>query len=160
MAVLEKEEVRELAAVAHTLRATKVIDFLTDYQVKAGGSVWSQAFSVDGYEHLNLFIEFPHESATAAGVDAWVDFGFLDSRGLLQMFNHQYINLEENASWPQKPQLCEVSGNNTWPPPGSAFTEGRYVIRVPILGPYATVAVMNQDMAHDRKISAWAYLVS
>jgi len=110
--------------------------------------------SVDGYRHLNVFVEFSQHADNEPPVDLGVVFAF-DAQGKLGA--RCYVNLEPNLPYPQRTNFVEVSGLGTWH--GSQQNISSYVARFPVLGPFVQVFVYNRA-DFDRTVSVWGYLVS
>lgn len=109
---------------------------------------------IDGYRHLNVFVEFDQREHDEPPVDLGVIFAF-DGAG--EMGARYYVNIEENVPSPQSVQIITVSGAGTWH--GSPHDRSSYVARFPVMGPFVEVFVYNRA-GHDRRVSVWGYLVS
>jgi len=134
---------------------TKVIKFMTDREVPANNGTSIPPYKgIDGYRHINIFVQFNQEAADEGPVDLGVMFAF-DASGA--MAARRYANLEENLPPPQSINFIEVSGSGSWH--GSQEKVSRYVARFPIMGPFVQVFVYNRAGVA-RKVNVWAYLVS
>jgi hypothetical protein len=133
---------------------TSVIKFMTDHDLPASVGISLPPYkSVDGYRHINIFVQFSQKATDEAPVDLGVVFAF-DDNGT--MGSRRYVNLEQNVPSPQSTNFIEVSGRGSWhgSPPISS-----YMARFPVMGPFVQVFVYNRA-AIKRKVSVWGYLVS
>ncbi len=147
-----RHDSRECAPVS---ACTRVIKFLTDHPVPASIGISVPPYTeIDGYRHLNVFVEFDQQKPDEAPVDLGVIFAF-DSVG--DKGARHYVTLEENVPSPQSTQIITVSGAGTWH--GSPHNRSSYVARFPVIGPFVEVFVYNQA-PHSRRVSVWGYLVS
>jgi hypothetical protein len=132
-----------------------VIKFYTDHELPASVGISSGVYtSVDGYRHLNVFVEFSQTAQKDPPVDLGVVFAF-DAQGKLGA--RRYVNVELNVPGPQPTNFIEVSGAGSWH--GSQQNISSYVARFPVLGPFVQVFVYNRAVA-DRTVSVWGYLVA
>jgi len=137
------------------LACTEVVKFLTDHDVPANSGISLPPYtSVDGYRYLNIFVRFEQEEGDEPPVDLGVIFAFDDGGA---MGARRYVNLEENLSRPQGTNFIEVSGQGSWH--GSQWKLSSFLVRLPVMGPYAQVFVYNRAPV-ERKVSVWGYLVS
>jgi hypothetical protein len=137
------------------LACSHVVAFYTDHELPASVGISSGVYtSVDGYRHLNVFVEFSQTAQNDPPVDLGVVFAF-DAHGKLGA--RRYVNLEPNVSYPQGTSFIEVSGLGSWH--GSPANISSYVARFPVLGPFVQVFLYNRAN-FDRTISVWGYLVS
>jgi len=109
---------------------------------------------IDGYRHVNVFVEFAQEQGSEPPVDLGVMFAF-DAGGTLGA--RCYANLEPDVARPQPVNFIEVSGAGTWH--GAQWKRSSYVARFPVMGPFFQVFVYNRA-AVERKVTVWAYGVS
>jgi len=134
---------------------TSVIKFMTDHKIPSSVGISLPPYTnVDGYRHINIFVQFSQKEADEAPIDLGVMFAF-DTTGMLGA--RRYVNFEENLPRPQSTNFIEVSGGGTWH--GSQHGISSYVARFPIFGPCVQVFVYNREPA-DRVVSVWGYLVS
>jgi hypothetical protein len=134
---------------------TQVLRFYTDHEVPASVGISSGVYtSVDGYRHLNVFVQFSQTAQDEPPVDLGVVFAF-DAQGKLGA--RRYVNLEPNVPYPQGTSFIEVSGLGSWH--GSPHNISSYVARFPVLGPFVQVFVYNRA-DFERTVSVWGYLVS
>jgi hypothetical protein len=134
---------------------TNVIRFLTDFEVPPSIGISTETYSeVDGYRHINIFVQFSQEQPDEAPVDLSVAFAFDAAGG---MGAGRYANLEANLPSPQSTNFIEISGTGTWH--GSPQNISRYVGRLPVMGPFVQVFVYNRAPVN-RLVSVWSYLVS
>jgi hypothetical protein len=134
---------------------TKVIRFYTDAKLPASIGISSGVYTnVDGYRHLNVFVQFSQTAANEAPVDLGVIFAF-DTQGKLGA--RRYVNLELNVPGPQPTNFIQVSGAGSWH--GSPHNISSYVARFAVTGPFVQVFPFN-NAPIDRIISVWGYLVS
>jgi hypothetical protein len=110
--------------------------------------------SVDGYRHINIFVQFTQATAAEPPVDLGVIFAF-DAAGAIGA--RRYVNLEQNASGPQSTNFIEVSGTGSWH--GSPQNISSYLARFPVMGPFIDVFVYNRAPVK-RTVNVWGYLVS
>ena len=133
---------------------THVVKFYTGQEIPASVGISSGVYtSVDGYRHLNVFVEFSQTAQNEPPVDLGVVFAF-DAQGKLGA--RRYVNLEPNVPYPQGTSFIEVSGLGSWH--GSPANISSYVARFPVLGPFVQVFVYNRA-DFDRTVSVWGYLV-
>ena len=134
---------------------TSVVKFMTNHEVPPSIGISKPPYKkVDGYRHINIFVQFSQKKADEASVDLGVVFAF-DNKGNLGA--RRYVNLEANLPGPQSTNFIDVSGSATWH--GSPHNISTYVARLPVLGPYVQVFVYNRE-AIKRVVSVWGYLVS
>lgn len=135
---------------------TKVIKFMTDHALPANIGISTGVYtSVDGFRHLNIFVEFNQSAANENPVDLGVIFAF-ESKGTLGA--RCYVNLEENIQSPQKTNFISVSGEGlTWH--GTPHNKSSYVARFPVMGPFVQVFIYNKAPV-ERKVTVWGYAVS
>jgi hypothetical protein len=134
---------------------TNVITFMTDFEVPPSTGISTGTYSsVDGYRHVNVFVQFSQEQPNEAPVDLGVMFAF-DAAGHLG--SRRYADLEENVPSPQSTNFVQVSGADAWH--GSPHNVSSYIARLPVMGPFAQVFVYNMAPAK-RTVSVWGYLVS
>jgi hypothetical protein len=134
---------------------TKIVKFMTDQKVPPSVGINIGPYvSINGYRHINVFVQFSQKASDEAPVDLGVVFAF-DQNGKLGA--RRYVNLEENLSGPQSTNFIEVSGSGSWH--GSQWNISSYLARFPVMGPFAEVFVYNRAPIQ-RIVSVWAYLVS
>jgi hypothetical protein len=134
---------------------TKVLTFLTDFEVPPSIGISTGSYSeVDGYRHINIFVQFSQEQSDEAPVDLGVIFAFDAAGG---MGARRYANLEANLPGPQSTNFIEISGSGSWH--GSPQNLSSYVGRFPVMGPFVQVFVYNRAPVK-RLVSVWGYLVS
>ncbi len=134
---------------------TKIVKFMTDEKVPPNVGINIPPYlKIDGYRHINVFVQFSQKNSNEAPVDLGVVFAF-DQGG--KMGARRYVNLEENLSGPQSTDFIQVSGADSWH--GSQWGISSYLARFPVMGPFAEVFVYNQAPIK-RIVSVWAYLVS
>ena len=134
---------------------TKVIHFMTDRAVPPSVGISIPPYTnIDGYRHINIFVQFTQRTASEPPVDLGAVFAF-DRRG--EMGARRYVNLEENVPGPQSTNFIEVSGNGSWH--GSPYNISSYLARFPVMGPFVQVFVYNRAPIR-RRVSVWGYLVS
>jgi hypothetical protein len=134
---------------------TKVVKFMTDHEVPPSVGISLPPYtSIDGYRHINIFVEFSQVAFNEPPVDLGVVFAF-DGNGT--MGARRYVNLEENVSGPQSTNFIEVSGTGSWH--GSPYNISSYLARFPVMGPFVQVFVYNRAPIK-RVVSVWGYLVS
>lgn len=145
---------RTLPALNPPVR-TKVLKFMTDHEVppNTGTSMFPYK-SVDGFRYLNVFVRYNQMAVDEAPVDLGLKFAFSAAGS---MGARRYVNLDENLSGPQSSHFIEVSGRDCWH--GSPHNISSYVVRCPVMGPFAQVFVYNQAPLK-RIVSVWAYLVA
>ena len=138
------------------MACTKVIKFLNEKEVPPNVGISVPPYSqIDGYRHINIFVQFNQKGAAEPPVDLGVIFAF-DSKGT--MGARHYVTFEENPSGsPQGTQMITVSGAGSWH--GSPHNISRYLARFPVMGPFVEVFVYNQASTK-RTVSVWGYLVS
>ena len=138
-----------------SMPCTKVVHFMTDHELPANIGISLPPYTeVDGYRHINIFVQFTQEKADEPPVDLGVVFAF-DAGGT--MGARRYVNLEANVSGPQNTSFIEVSGAGSWH--GSPHNTSSYVARFPVMGPFVEVFVYNRAPI-PRRVSVWAYLVA
>lgn len=134
---------------------SRVIKFMTKRKISANTGISIPPYDkIDGYRHINIFVEFTQKKHDEPSVDLGVLFAF-DAKGTLRA--RRYVNLEENVAAPQSTSMISVSGDGSWH--GSPHNISSYVTRLPVMGPYVEVVVYNTAPV-ERKVSVWAYLVS
>jgi len=134
---------------------TKVVKLMTDREVPANIGISLPPYcEVDGYRHINIFVQFTQQRPDEPPVDLGVIFAF-DAGGT--MGARWYVNLEANVPGPQRLNFIEVSGAGTWH--GSPHNISTYAVRLPVMGPFVEVFVYNRAPIA-RKVSVWAYLVA
>ncbi|MCP4205386.1 MAG: hypothetical protein GY769_26035 [bacterium] len=134
---------------------TRVIKFMTDHVIPASVGISLPPYKrIDGYRHINFFVQFSQKQSDEPPVDLGVIFAF-DRNG--KMGSRRYVNLEENLAPPQSPNMISISGSNAWH--GSQWKISSYSARLPVMGPWVQVFPFNQA-PFDRTLSIWAYLVS
>ncbi len=134
---------------------TKTIKFLTDHELPPSVGISLPPYTgIDGFRHINIFVQFSQVAADEPPVDLGVVFAF-DAKGT--MGARRYVNLEQNVSGPQSTNFIEVSGTGSWH--GSPHNISSYMARFPVMGPFVEVFVYNRA-AVKRKVSVWGYLVS
>jgi hypothetical protein len=132
---------------------TRVLKLYTDHEIPASVGISSGVYTrVDGYRHLNVFVEFSQAAQNEPPVDLGVVFAF-DAQGRLGA--RRYVNLEPNVPYPQGTSFIEVSGLGSW----GGNQHSSYAARFPVLGPFVQVFVYNRA-DFDRTVSVWGYLVS
>lgn len=134
---------------------SQVIKFMTDHKIPASTGIGSPPYkNVDGYRHLNVFVQFSQAAATEKPVDLGLIFGF-DESG--KMGARHYVNLEFNLASPQATNIIQVSGAGAWS--GNPHNTSHYVARFPVMGPFVEVFVYNRE-ALERTVSVWGYATS
>ncbi len=134
---------------------TKIVKFMTNHKLPASIGISLPPYTnVDGYRHINIFVQFSQLTANEPPVDLGVIFAF-DGNGT--MGARRYVNLESNLSGPQSTNFIEVSGLGSWS--GSPHNVSHYSARLPVMGPFVEVFLYNRAPI-DRVISVWGYLVS
>lgn len=134
---------------------TSTVKFMTDRELPPSIGISLPPYTkIDGYRHINIFVQFSQTAADEAPVDLGVIFAF-DAKGT--MGARRYVNLEENVSGPQRTNFIEVSGRGSWH--GSPHNISTYTARFPVMGPFIEVYVYNRA-AIKRVVSVWGYLVS
>ncbi len=134
---------------------TKIIRFMTDHELPPSMGINLPPYtSIDGYRHINIFVQFTQTAADESPMDLSVIFAF-DSNG--RMGARRYVNLELNLSGPQSTNFIEVSGRGSWH--GSPHNISSYLARFPVMGPFIEVFVYNRAPIQ-RTVSVWGYLVS
>lgn len=109
---------------------------------------------VEGYRHLNVFVQFSQDEGEEPPVDLGVMFAF-DADG--HMAARRYVNFDENVVGPQGTNFIGISGAGAWHGPPEFVS--RYIARFPVMAPYVGVFVYNRA-PFERKVSVWGYLVS
>jgi hypothetical protein len=133
----------------------KTIKLLTDQNVAANIGFSTGVYTnVEGYRHINIFVQFTQETANEQPVDLGVMFAF-SGNGV--MGARRYVNLESNVASPQATNFIEVSGSGSWH--GTQWKKSSYLARLPIMGPFVQVFVYNKASVA-RTVSVWAYLVA
>jgi hypothetical protein len=133
---------------------TKVIQFMSDCEVPANTGISLPPFTdIDGYRHINLFLQFSQDASNDALLIIGAAFAF-DKNGKLR--TRRYINLEQIGS---EPPITFLGVNVPGTSQGGAQNGGSYVARFPMLGPFIEVYVTNMATI-SRKVSVWGYLVS
>ncbi|MEA2173406.1 MAG: hypothetical protein QOD00_998 [Blastocatellia bacterium] len=137
------------------LACTRIIKFMTDHDLPASvGSSLPPYTGIEGYHHINIFVQFSQKAANELPVDLGVTFAF-DANGTMSA--RRYVNLEANVPGPQSTNFIEVSGSGSWH--GSPHNISSYVVRLPVMGPFVQVFVYNRAPIA-RKVNVWGYLVS
>lgn len=133
---------------------TDVVELLTDHEVAANiGTSVPPYTKIDGFRYINLYVEFTQKKPEEEPVDLGVTFAF-DEQGTMSA--RHYVNLEENLSGPQSTNFISVSGQDAFH--GTQWGVSRYMVRLPVMGPFIQVFVYNRaDQA--RKVNVWGYLV-
>lgn len=135
---------------------TSIIKFMTDQKLLPGEGINVGLYkSVDGYRHINIFVQFTQAAADEPPVDLGVMFAF-DANG--KMGARRYVNLEQNLSGPQSTNFIEVSGQGSWH--GSQWNISSYMARFPVMGPFIEVFVYNRAAKIQQTVNVWGYLVS
>ena len=134
---------------------TRIVRFMTDHAVPPNIGISLPPYTaVDGFRHINVFVQFSQTASDEAPVDLGVIFAF-DKNGKLGA--RRYVNLEENPAGPQSTSFIEISGSGSWH--GTQWNISSYVARLPVMGPFVQVFVYNRA-AIERSVSVWGYLVS
>jgi hypothetical protein len=134
---------------------TKIVKFMTDHEVPPSvGINIGPYIELNGYRHINIFVQFSQVAASEKPVDLGVVFAF-DANGT--MGARRYVNLEQNVGSQQSTNFVEVSGQGSWH--GSPGNMSSYLARFPVMGPFVEVFVYNRE-AIKRKVTVWGYLVS
>jgi hypothetical protein len=134
---------------------TKVVKFYTDEKIPASIGISSGTYTrIDGYRHLNVFVQFSQTAQNEPPVDLGVVFAF-DTTGKLG--SRKYVNLEANVAGPQSTNFIQVSGAGSWH--GSPHNISSYNARFPVMAPYVQVFLYNSHNS-SRVMSVWAYLTS
>ncbi len=138
-----------------TTACTTVLKFMTAQTIPAQTGInvgtWQK---VDGHRFMNVFVDFEQFGPGEDPVDLTMSFAF-DAAGTLSA-GHT-VTFEQNLAAPQGVNFNLVSGAGTWH--GSPHNRSSYIVRFPVLGPYALAFAYNLHTA-PRKVSVWAYLVS
>src|SRR5438067_1697146 len=91
---------------------TSILKLMTDKAIPASVGISLPSYiSVDGFRHVNIFVQFTQATATEPSVDLGVMFAF-DAAGAIGA--RRYVNLEQNVSGPQSTNFIEVSGSGSW----------------------------------------------
>lgn len=134
---------------------TKIVKFMTDRELPPSvGTSLPPYTNIDGYRHINIFVQFTQAAADEPPVDLGVVFAF-DAKGT--MGARRYVNLDQNLSAPQSTNFIEVSGQGSWH--GSPHNISSYLARFAVMGPFVEVFVYNRAPIK-RTVSVWGYLVS
>lgn len=134
---------------------TSIVKFMTDYELPPSVGISLPPYTmIDGYRHINIFVQFTQLLSDEPPVDLGVTFAF-DANGT--MGARRYLNLEQNLGSPQSTDFIEVSGRGSWH--GSPHNISSYLASFPVMGPYIEVFVYNRAPSK-RKVSVWGYLVS
>ena len=128
----------------------RVLTLYSGVSIPGGTGRLSIYNNVDGYRYVNIFVEWNQTSATEAPVSLSAGFDF-GPTALLRAFNYATFDENRGPTRPD-PQRITVSGANSW-----GGTKSSYIARVPVMGPYLTVQVWNEDKL-DRTVSVMAYL--
>jgi hypothetical protein len=145
----------QIPARTCSMPCTKVVKFMTDHEVGANVGISLPPYTeVEGYRHINIFVQFTQKAANEPPVDLGVVFAF-DAAGA--MGARRYVNLEANLPATQPVNFIDVSGAGTWH--GSPHNISSYITRLPVMGPFVEVFVYNRA-AFARRVSVWAYLVA
>ena len=135
--------------------STVVLKIMTGQAVAANTSLSTGPYhKIDGYRHVNVFVEFDQRDANESPVNLGVLFAF-DAAGTF--CTRCYANLEPDVPSPQPVNFIEVSGAGSWQ--GAQWNLSRYVARFPVMGPFFQVFVDNPS-AVEHKVTVWAYAVS
>ena len=133
---------------------TKVIKMYTDYEVPGNTGRSSTTYTrVDGFKYLNIHVRWPMETPDDPTFSLGILFAF-DKKGTMR--SRRYVNLEENITAPQAPNMISVTGENTF---GGSNSGGGFVARVPIMGPYVQCIPYNVGSVGS-SVTVWAYLVA
>ncbi|MFC1606376.1 hypothetical protein ACFL47_00275 [Candidatus Latescibacterota bacterium] len=134
---------------------TKTVKFMNNRVLPPSVGISLPPYTnIDGYRHINIFVQFSQTAADEPPVDLGVIFAF-NTKGT--MGARRYVNLEENLSGPQSTNFIEVSGRGSWH--GSPHNISTYMVRLPVMGPYVEVFIYNRAPIK-RTVSVWGYLVS
>lgn len=133
---------------------TDIIKLLTDHKVPANvGTSVPPYTRIDGFRYINLYVQFTQKESDEDPVDLGVMFAFDDAG---TMATRCYVNLEENLSGPQSTNFISVSGQGAFH--GTQWGVSRYMVRLPVMGPFIQVFVYNRaDIP--RVVNVWGYLV-
>src|SRR5262245_61443176 len=111
---------------------TTIVQFMTNHRLPPSEGISLPPYtSVDGYRHINIFVQFTQAAADEPPVGLGVIFAF-DANGT--MGARDYVNLEDNLSGPQSTNFIEVSGRGSWH--GSPQNISSYLARFPVMGPF------------------------
>lgn len=133
---------------------TDVIEFMEEREVPANtGTSVPPYTKVDGFRYVNLYVEFDQNEPDEEPVDLGASFAF-DARGALSA--RRYVNLEDNLSAPQSTNFVSVSGQGSFH--GTQTNVSRYIVRLPVMGPFIQVFVYNRAN-RPRKVTVRGYLV-
>jgi hypothetical protein len=134
---------------------TQVIKFMTRQSIDPNIGISEGPYTdIDGYRHINIFVQFTQKKSDEPPVDLGVMFAF-DVNGKLAA--RCYVNLEPNDPTPQGTNFIEISGSGTWH--GTPHNISSYVARFPVLGPFVQVFVYNRASVK-RTVDVWGYLVA
>lgn len=132
---------------------TKVIPIYENSTIPANTGISTGVYTkVDGYQFVNVFVEFQQDSAFENPLSLGVAFA-LDSIGKLSVGT--YFNFEQNFEPPADPQIMILSGANSWH--GSPYNISSYIGRLPVMGPYMQVFPFNHH-SQSRQFSIVLYL--
>jgi hypothetical protein len=137
------------------LLKTKIITFYEEYMIPGGVGVSSGVYTnVDGYRHINIFVEFEQQEADEELVSLGVVFAFGPSG---KHGSRRYFTFEENFEGTADPQMITLSGRGSWH--GTQWKKSSYTARLPIMGPYVQVFPFNHEKK-DRMLNIMAYLTT
>ena len=132
---------------------TKVIPIYENSTIPANTGISTGVYTkVDGYQFVNVFVEFQQDSAFENPLSLGVAFA-LDSIGKLSA--ETYFNFEQNFEPPADPQIIILSGENSWR--GYPENKSSYIARLPVMGPYLQVFPYNHHY-QSRRLSVVLYL--
>jgi hypothetical protein len=150
----KKQAVRKRTGLCNPA-CTRILKFMTKRTVPANTGISIPPYDkIDGFRHVNIFVEYTQEKHDEPSVDLGVLFA-MDAKGTLRA--RRYVNLEENVPAPQSTNMVSVSGDGSWH--GNPHNISSYVARFPVMGPYVEVVVYNTAPV-ERKVTVWGYLVS
>lgn len=130
----------------------KTITFFENQPLPALGGTTSVSQAVKGYNYANIFVEHTQTNVNELPVHLALIFG-LGSNDELSARN--FYNFEENSVNVQMANPLVLSGALSYQ--GDPAHKSSFIARVPVVGPYLKVNVINQHSAA-RTVSVKAYL--
>jgi hypothetical protein len=135
-------------------KSSKIIDIYSNSTIPANGGISTGRYtSVDGYNYVNVVIEFEQKTGNEEPVSLGVKFAH-NKDGKLGA--RRFAILNDNVSGKVNPRMHRVTGRYSWH--GSQQKISSYIARLPIMGPYIQVFPLNHHN-ESRQFSLSLYLV-
>lgn len=133
---------------------TSLVEFMADEDLAGSGELHSGYKSINRFRYINIMVRFRQKESDQTGVGLAIVFAF-DAKG--HMASGHYVNLEENCSAPQSPNLIHISGGNAWLNIEERYYS--YLVRLPVMGPFVEVIAHNGGKI-GKSVTVQGYLVS